>query len=436
MHDQIRALSESNKARYDIRIFVGETDFNDTRIVIAREPSSILRDHHFRQSQLLIFHWGVYYRQFDLIFAVLPDQLSLVYFHNITPAHPVDSEARKLIACGEQQIENLSACDFILCNSAFSMEELVRRGIPRDRLDVLPPAPIIPTCPEMSRATLGPAQLLYVGRFVTQKGVHELLRAVSKARSDGAAPFHLRMAGALRYSDRNYIAEMKSIIESEALDDVVTFLGELSNEALAAEFTRAHALVMPSYHEGFCIPVIEAFNAGCYVISFDGGNLPYLIGDLGTVVQSGDINALGAAVADFANRVARPFAERRYTAKGTELTVTDYEQAARKFSTEHTSFDVFKKRIDGFVEKILRAPNWRAKAGDISLVTREPRSKERQSSAAAATLEQRLTKLEHDFADRRKLALAAKNVIELQQMSPEWLARLYRSRRGKVSRAF
>ena len=38
---------------------------------------------------------------------------------------------------------------------------------------------------------------------------------------------------------------------------------------------------MPSYHEGYCLPVLEALHAGCQVVASDAGNLPAIVAGLG-----------------------------------------------------------------------------------------------------------------------------------------------------------
>jgi glycosyltransferase involved in cell wall biosynthesis len=66
--------------------------------------------------------------------------------------------------------------------------------------------------------------------------------------------------------------------------------------AMAELFERTDALVVPSYHEGYCVPVVEAYGFGRFVIAYDAGNLPNIVAGLGLVVPTGDVDALEAAV--------------------------------------------------------------------------------------------------------------------------------------------
>jgi hypothetical protein len=225
------------------------------------------------------------------------------------------------------------------------------------------------------------------------------------------------MVGAMRHSDRGYVDELRSIIAAEGLEGTVAFLGELSDSALGAEFAQAHALVMPSFHEGFCLPVVEALNAGCYVIAFDGGNLPYLVGDLGTIVAAGDVAALSAALVDFVKRVALPIARRCYRTASGELSVQAYENEAMSYASRYTSYEAFRGKFVAVVERLLGVSE--ADAGmSMSAVSSNAEIGALQNGETADTLADRLTRLESSFAYRRTIALAAQNVIEMQRLDP------------------
>jgi glycosyltransferase involved in cell wall biosynthesis len=60
---------------------------------------------------------------------------------------------------------------------------------------------------------------------------------------------------------------LDALLGSLDIADRVTFLGSISDEELAAEYSRARALVLSSRYEGFGLPVIEAMSYGCPVIA-------------------------------------------------------------------------------------------------------------------------------------------------------------------------
>ncbi|MFZ4506115.1 MAG: glycosyltransferase [Fimbriimonas sp.] len=59
--------------------------------------------------------------------------------------------------------------------------------------------------------------------------------------------------------------------------------GYVPNEWLPALYGAADLYLAPSHHEGFGIPVLEAFRCGCPVLSSAGGALPEVVGDAGVI---------------------------------------------------------------------------------------------------------------------------------------------------------
>lgn len=68
-------------------------------------------------------------------------------------------------------------------------------------------------------------------------------------------------------------------VSQHAPGEAVQFLGNVSDEALAAWMAHAQALVTASSYEGFGLPPLEAQAAGVPVISSRGGALPEVLGE-------------------------------------------------------------------------------------------------------------------------------------------------------------
>lgn len=64
--------------------------------------------------------------------------------------------------------------------------------------------------------------------------------------------------------------------------------GYVSHAALSALYSAAELYLAPSRHEGFGIPLLEAFLCGCPVVCSSGGALPEVAGDAGLVVSGWD----------------------------------------------------------------------------------------------------------------------------------------------------
>ncbi len=61
--------------------------------------------------------------------------------------------------------------------------------------------------------------------------------------------------------------------------------GYVTPRQLSALYSLAKVTLCPSLHEGFGLPVIEAFGAGCPVVVGPGGALPEVVGEAGLVLD-------------------------------------------------------------------------------------------------------------------------------------------------------
>ena len=79
--------------------------------------------------------------------------------------------------------------------------------------------------------------------------------------------------------------------------------GYVDNVLLSALYSAASMYLAPSRHEGFGIPLLEAFRCGCPVICSTGGALPEVAGDAAIVEPSWE-------AADWAVRIQRAIGDR------------------------------------------------------------------------------------------------------------------------------
>ena len=77
------------------------------------------------------------------------------------------------------------------------------------------------------------------------------------------------------YDSKNKWNNDRKIVSIKTQNDpLFRKLGFLTDEELNALYNLAIALCMPSLDEGFGLPVLEAMNSGCPVISSKFGSLP------------------------------------------------------------------------------------------------------------------------------------------------------------------
>jgi glycosyltransferase involved in cell wall biosynthesis len=141
----------------------------------------------------------------------------------------------------------------------------------------------------------GGADWLFVGRVVSSKAPHDLVKALWAYRRlyDPAARLHL--VGST--PSRPYLVALRRFAAQLGLSDAVRVAGEVSDAALAAYYRAADVLVCTSRHEGFGIPLIEAMAAGVPVVALATSAVPDTVGPAGILVDRPEPALVAAAVA-------------------------------------------------------------------------------------------------------------------------------------------
>jgi glycosyltransferase involved in cell wall biosynthesis len=139
--------------------------------------------------------------------------------------------------------------------------------------------------------------LLYVGRLACNKRVPLLIEALALlARSTSEEPVHVVIVGDCRDVYAEEAARCVALAKELGIERRVHFVGELDDAELPLAYQSADALVMPSLHEGFCVPVIEAMAAGCPVIAARTSALPETAGDAGLTFTPDDADDLASQI--------------------------------------------------------------------------------------------------------------------------------------------
>ena len=179
-----------------------------------------------------------------------------------------------------------------ICVSAAVAEIAAARGVPADKLTILPIGVEIPDHPPMARR---PGGHLFVGRFVEKKGIAVIAGAIRRLRAQGeATPLVCVGDGPLR-----------PVLEALARETPgVTLTGWLPPEAVRARMLDAVSLLVPSIiagggdTEGLPSVIPEAMAQGCPVIGSDQGGIAEAIrhDETGLLVPPGESGALAAAM--------------------------------------------------------------------------------------------------------------------------------------------
>jgi len=116
--------------------------------------------------------------------------------------------------------------------------------------------------------------LLYVGTLQPRKNVPTLIEAYKEFRKKHSE-FKLVLVGKKGW----LFDEIYAKVQELNLEEQVIFTGFESDEALTTLYKNAFCFVLPSFYEGFGIPLLEAMSAGCPVVASHASSLPEIGGE-------------------------------------------------------------------------------------------------------------------------------------------------------------
>ncbi|HEX5473017.1 MAG TPA: glycosyltransferase family 1 protein [Vicinamibacterales bacterium] len=186
--------------------------------------------------------------------------------------------------------EHARRADAIVTISAFTAGQITARlGVPADRVTVASPG--APAWKARARQEpQGP--ILFVGTLEPRKNVGTLLSAYARLRGMLPSAPPLVLAGASTPSAAAWL----STAAAPPLAGHVRHLGYVPAADRYALYASASMLVLPSYHEGFGLPALEAMTVGVPVVASDRGALPEVTGGAAVLVDADDADALAHAM--------------------------------------------------------------------------------------------------------------------------------------------
>ncbi len=133
--------------------------------------------------------------------------------------------------------------------------------------------------------------ILSVGELTPQKNLEGLIRAFAML---DAPDVTLAIAGRANGSYRE--ARLEPLVRELGLGKRVRFLGVIPQPTLASLYAGASAFALPSFSEGFGLPVIEAMAAGTPVAASNRSSIPEIAGDAALLIDPDDPRQLAGAL--------------------------------------------------------------------------------------------------------------------------------------------
>lgn len=231
------------------------------------------------------------------------DQRLVLDHHNITPPHFFSlwsAEMAQGSAWGVRQLHQLAPrAELGIGDSTFNEEQLAAAGCPTTTV-----APILFDPASIGRDGAAAADIdrlrhdgpvwLFVGRLAPNKAQHDIIRAFAIHRHHHGGDAVLRLVGGA--SPPAYERALRSLVHSLDLDGSVEITGSVSGAELAAHYATADVFVCLSRHEGFCVPILEAFHHGVPVVALRSSAVTETVGSGGLLLDAPDPLLVAAAV--------------------------------------------------------------------------------------------------------------------------------------------
>ena len=307
---------------------------------------------------LLIHHFSLGSRASRTAFA-LPARMALVY-HNITPPEYFLGVHEQLVRQCYHGRRELTAyrtrCDLALGDSEFNRQELEALGFD--------PTGVLHVVPDFSHLDVTPdsrildayddewTNILFVGRVTPNKRPDDVIRFFHAYKTTCNPRSRLILAGSYGGFDR-YLAQLHAFIAALGVQDV-HILGQVTNEALTALYDSADLFLCASEHEGFCVPLVEAFHKRVPVLAYAATAVPATMDGGGVLYTEKDPSRVAALMqsltgdAELADRVliAQDAALDRLRARdfdGTLLRFVDQAFSTPRRAVPAVSYDFWRQ---------------------------------------------------------------------------------------------
>jgi glycosyltransferase involved in cell wall biosynthesis len=261
-----------------------------------------------RPDNILIHHFSIGSKASRIAYA-LPDRMVLVY-HNITPpGYFADIHKLLVRLCyhGRRELgAYVNRCDLALGDSEFNRQELEQLGFRRTG--------VLPVVPDFSHLD-GPANdivarrmddgwtnILFVGRVIPNKRIEYLIRIFAAYKMRFNPRSRLLIVGSYGGFER-YLTMLHELVTRLGVPDV-HFSGHVSNEELRAYYDISDIFLCASEHEGFCVPLVEAFYCRIPVVAFARTAVPATMDGAGVLYDDPDPGEVAALLDLLASDVA------------------------------------------------------------------------------------------------------------------------------------
>ena len=283
MHEVLRQRG------YEVRVYANE---NTTNLDVF--PTAKIKHFLLAPEDILIYHYSMGWHIGLKLLQELKCRKVLKY-HNITPPEffvGISADYENVCRSGRQQIKDIARanCDLYLSDSDYNSQELISEGADSSRCFVVAPfhqvdrleetAPYTPVIDQFATHDLN---ILMVGRVAPNKGHASLIEALAIYRREFNKYARLFIVGKEAVQLSSYSLSLRQLAADLAMGDAVIFTGAVTDAQLKAYYLASDFFMLTSYHEGFCVPLVEAMALKVPIIACESSAIPGTVGKAGLV---------------------------------------------------------------------------------------------------------------------------------------------------------
>ena len=306
--EALRGFARDRRLNLRYRIFTHGTDIDSSHVQVRRSVEELLSDPFFHQSDLIDLqlwnplrcsstrssscpgtsgYWGSFIRHHP---PVAGERSGTSRLPRPLPRHESAASGMRIGSCAPASSPSTSCAGPDSPRSGWP-GSLFPPGWRHGRREPGPDS--VEAGPAALRGAAGPRQ--------GDRGPH---RGPGDPAEKGLGSCRLTLVGNSAISSAEDIGAFRRADSAYGLDETVRWKWT-SRRALEQLYAESDAFVMPSYHEGFCMPLIEALSHGLPLLHSDRGAIPETSGGLGLTFAAGQPESLAGCLERFLEESAR-----------------------------------------------------------------------------------------------------------------------------------
>lgn len=156
-----------------------------------------------------------------------------------------------------------------------------------------------------------PITFVFLGKISKEKGIEDLIKIIIKNKEKWKGKLQVKIGG------NGNVSWLKEKIEEEKLPPLLTYVGWVEGKSKQKLLKKSHVMLLPSYHEGLPISLLEGMSFSMPLIATKVGGIPFILKNKknGICIEPGNLNQLGQAIQFFIDNPATISKQGEYSYK-------------------------------------------------------------------------------------------------------------------------